>query len=136
MINLEIKESPDSNVISTFKYFQNQIYLGRTSGDLWIDDNSLFATHVMLEVIGKELLIHPQKGVEFFLINGKRASAIRKLKPNDQVTIGKTLISVVAFEETIKESKKNILNTKLNKLIDQNSPRLTVIERLTKLMKQ
>ncbi len=136
MINLEIKESPDSNVISTFKYFQNQIYLGRTSGDLWIDDKSLFATHVMLEVIGKELLIHPQKGVEFFLINGKRASAIRKLKPNDEVTIGQTIISVVSFEETVKESKKNILNAKLNNLIDQNSPRLTVIERLTKLMKQ
>lgn len=136
MINLEIKESPDSNVISTFKYFQNQIYLGRTSGDLWIDDKSLFATHVMLEVIGKELLIHPQKGVEFFLINGKRASAIRKLKPSDQVTIGQTVISVVAFEETVKVSKKNILNAKLNNLIDQNSPRLTVIERLSKLMKQ
>ncbi len=136
MINLEIKESPDSNVISTFKYFQNQIYLGRTSGDLWIDDKNLYATHVMLEVIGKELIIHPQKGVEFFLINGKRASAIRKLKANDQVTIGQTIISILSFEETVKESKKNILNAKLNKLIEEDSPRLPVIERLTKLMKQ
>lgn len=136
MINLEIKESPDSNVISSFKYFQNQIYLGRTSGDLWIDDKSLYATHVMLEVIGKELIIHPQKGVEFFLINGKRASAIRKLKPNDQVTIGNTVINVLGFEETVKQSKKNILNAKLNTLIDEESSRLPVIERLTKLMKQ
>ena len=136
MINLEIKESPDSNVISSFKYFQNQIYLGRTSGDLWIDDNHLYATHIMLEVIGRDLLIHPQKGVEFFLINGKRASSIRKLKLNDQITIGQTIISVVGFEETVKESKKTILNAKLNKLIDENSPRLSVIESLTKLMKQ
>lgn len=135
MINFEIKECPDSNVISSFKYFQNQIYLGRTSGDLWIDDNDLKATHVMIEVIGKELLIHPQKGVEFYLINGKRASTIKKLKVNDQVTIGNTIFYVLGFEETFKESKKNILNAKLSILIEENCRRLPVIERLTKLMK-
>jgi hypothetical protein len=136
MINFEISESPDNNVISTFKYFQNQIYLGRSNGDLWIDDHDLNPSHLMLEVINKELLIHPQKGVEFFLINGKRATAIRKLKPKDEVTVGKTVIKILDFDETSRQSKKEILNNKLNQLVQENSSRLNVVERLTKLIKQ
>lgn len=136
MIHFEVSESPDQNVISSFKYFQNQIYVGRTMGDLWINDNSLLTSHLMLEVIGKELLIHPQKGVEFFLINGKRSTNIRKLKPNDKVSIGNTTFKVIAFEETERSSKKELLNNKLNKLIEENSSRLNVVEKLTKLMKQ
>lgn len=136
MIHFEVIESPDQNVLSPFKYFQNQIYVGRSTGDLWISDNSLLASHVMMEVIGKELLIHPQKGVEFFLINGKRASNIRKLKVNDKVSFGNTTIKIHAFEETVRDTKKEILNNKLNKLIEENSSRLNAVEKLTKLMKQ
>lgn len=136
MIHFEIIESPDQNVLSTFKYFQNQIYLGRSSGDLWVTDNSMLVSHAMLEVIGKELLVHPQKGVEFFLINGKRASNIRKLKANDKISFGNTTIKILGFEETVRDSKKEILNNKLNKLIEENSGRLNVVEKLTKLMKQ
>ena len=136
MIHFEIIESPDQNVLSTFKYFQNQIYLGRSSGDLWVTDNSMLVSHAMLEVIGKELLVHPQKGVEFFLINGKRASNIRKLKANDKLSFGNTTIKILGFEETVRDSKKEILNNKLNKLIEENSGRLNVVEKLTKLMKQ
>lgn len=136
MIHFEIIESPDQNVLSTFKYFQNQIYLGRSSGDLWVTDNSMLVSHAMLEVIGKELLVHPQKGVDFFLINGKRASNIRKLKANDKLSFGNTTIKILGFEETLRDSKKDILNNKLNKLIEENSGRLNVVEKLTKLMKQ
>lgn len=136
MIEIQVIESPDENIVTSFKYFQNQIYLGRSSGDLWINDPSLATSHVMLEVIDKDLLIHPQKGIEYYLINGKRASAIRKLKINDQITIGKTLIKVLSYEETIRDSKKDLLNRKLNELIETNSQRLHVVESLTKLMKQ
>ncbi|MCM2349535.1 MAG: hypothetical protein NDI69_05905 [Bacteriovoracaceae bacterium] len=135
MINFEIQESPDSNVIAVFKYFQNQIYLGRNSGDLWINDNELFPGHVMLEVMDQNLLIHPMRDVTYFLINGKRATNIRKLKINDRITIGKTTIKIINFEETPQESKKKILDQKLRQLIDESSQRLSVIERLTQLMK-
>lgn len=136
MINFEIIQSPDLNAVSTFKFFQNEIYLGKTSGDVWINDKDLKASHLMLEVIEKELLIHPQKNIEFYLINGKRATTIHKLKIKDQITVGKTIFKILAFEQTKRESKKEILNKKLNQLIEENSPRLNVIERLTKLMKQ
>lgn len=135
MIHIQIVQSPDTNILTEFRYFHNQLYVGRSSGELWIQDKDLFASHIMLEVIGKDLLIHPQRGVEFYLLNGKRASAIRKLKINDQVTIGQTIIKVLGFEETIRESKKDVLNKKLNQLIEENSQRLNVVESLTKLMK-
>lgn len=135
MITLEIQQSADANVLNSYQFFQNQIYLGRSSGDLWIDDHGLLASHAMLEVIGKELLIHPQKDVEFFLINGKRASNIRKLKVNDLLTLGNTTIKITAFEETTIPVKKIILDEKLNQLVAEDSIRLPVIERLTQLMK-
>lgn len=136
MIHFEVTQCPDENVLQAFQFYQNQIYLGRTTGDLWINDAALSPSHLLLEVIGKELLIHPQRDVEFYLINGKRATAIRKLKVNDTVTIGRTTIKIRAFSETEMLTKKDILNKKLNKLIEENSTRLTVIEQLTKRMKQ
>lgn len=136
MVEIQIIESPDENVISSFKYFQNQIYLGRTHGDLWIQDSAMAASHAMFEVIGKDLLIHPQREVEFYLINGKRASAIRKLKVNDLITLGQTIVKVISFAETNRDSKKNLLNHKLTQLVEQNSDRLQVVESLTKRMKQ
>ena len=135
MIHFEITEGPDLNTTAPFLFYQNQIYLGRTSGDLWIKDHDLSASHVMLEVIGHELLIHPQKGVEFYLINGKRATTIRKIKVNDVIQIGATKIKVLSFEETIRESKKTLLNQKLQKLIEANASRLVIVESLTKKMK-
>jgi hypothetical protein len=134
MINIEVIESPDMDVIAPFKYFQNQIYIGKTVGDLWINDNELFPAHIFLEVMGSDLLIHPQKDVEHYLLNGKRSSSIRKLKVNDVITIGKTTFKVLSFSQTITESKQEILDKKLDKLISEDSLRLPVIESLTKLM--
>jgi hypothetical protein len=134
MINIEFIESPDLDVIAPFKYFQNQIYIGRTVGDLWVNDNDLLPAHIFLEVIGSDLLIHPQKDVEYYLLNGKRASSIRKLKVNDVIRIGKTIFKILNFSETITESKQEILDKKLDKLISENSLCLPVIESLTKLM--
>jgi hypothetical protein len=135
MINFEVIQSADPNVLSAFKFFQNQIYLGRTSGDLWINDRDLLPIHLMLEVHEKDLLLHPQKGVEFYLLNGKRATAIRKLKLQDEVTIGKTKIKILSYEQTQQETKKQVLDRKLNDLVEENSKRLAVIENLSKLMK-
>lgn len=88
-----------------------------------------------MEVIENDLLIHPQKGVEFYLINGKRASVIRKLKRMDVITIGNTSIRLIDFSISETFSKKEALDKKLDTLIAENSPRLQVVEELSKLMK-
>jgi hypothetical protein len=135
MIQFEVTDCPDSQVMAPFTFYQNQIYLGKSKGDLWINDPSLLANHAMVEVVERDLLFHPQKGVEFYHLNGKRSSTVRKIKIGDIITIGKTKIKILDFQETRRESKKVILNNKLSKLIAENSLRLTVIERLSRLMK-
>lgn len=135
MIHIEITESPDHNVRTTFQYFKNEIYLGSHGHDLSIDDPGLLSSHVLIEVPEKELLIHPQSGVEFYLLNGKRTTSIRKLKPKDTVTIGNTTIKVIAFEPTELPTKKEILTEKINKLMEQDSARLPVIEKVSRLAK-
>jgi ASC-1-like (ASCH) protein len=89
----------------------------------------------MVEVVEKDLIIHPQKGVESYLIDGKRASNIRKIKAGQIITVGKTTFKVLSFEVTEFQNKKKILDEKLGKLIESNSPRLVVIEKLAKLTK-
>lgn len=135
MITLEVISSPDPNVINTYEFLQNQLYIGRESGNLRIEDSSLRATHVMIEVVGKDLIIHPQKEVEHYLINGKRATEIRKLKLSDTFSIGATTIKIMGFEETQHPSRKQILNDKMKDLLQENSPRLAVIEKLISLSK-
>lgn len=135
MIFLEITTSPDKNVLNKFEFFQNQLYLGRHSGTLNISDPSLLDSHVMIEVVEKDLILHPQAGVESYLIDGKRSSTIRKIKINQLITIGATSFRVLNFQETQFKTKKATLDEKLSKLIEENSPRLAVIEKLGKMMK-
>ncbi len=136
MIQLEVLESPDQNVIAAMTYHQNQIYLGADSGDLKILDPGLLPSHAMLEVVGQELIFHPQRAVEHYLLNGKRATTIRKLKAKDQVTIGGTVLRVLAFSETVRESKKEFMERRLAQLIEEASSKLAVIELLTQLQKK
>ena len=136
MIKIEIFKSPDLSVISEFCFLRNELNLGRDKGNLVVKDFDLQSNHIMIEVVGPDLLIHPQRNVDHYLINGKRTTAIRKLKVHDEVTIGQTFLRILEFYETVNESKKDILNRKLNRLIDGNSARLIVIEKLTNLMKQ
>lgn len=135
MIHLEITNSPDKNILTNFHFFQNEVYLGRSSGNLHIKDSELRDSHVMIEVVEKDLIIHPQKGVESYLIDGKRSSTIRKITAGQIITIGTTTFKVLNFEETQISSKKKILDAKLAKLLEVNSPRLVVIEKIAKLMK-
>lgn len=135
MIHFEIIESPDLNVLTSFKFFRNEIYIGRRAEDLSISDLSLKDLHILLEVPEDELLIHPQKDVTHYLINGKRSTSIRKLKVGDSVTFGTTTLKIIAYEHTYYPSKKEILDTKLEELVKKASPRLAVIEAITKQMK-
>jgi hypothetical protein len=135
MIHLEITKSPDKNVLTDFKFHQNEVYLGNSSGTLHIKDSALRESHVMIEVVERDLIVHPQKGVDAYLIDGKRSSSIRKITIGQVITIGTTTFKVIAFEETLVSSKKKILDEKLNKLLEESSQRLVVIEKLAKLMK-
>lgn len=135
MIHIEVIQSPDSDVRGSYKYFQNQIYIGRKSEFLQIFDNGLNELHLMLEVIEGQLYVHPQPNVPFYLIDGKRATNIRKIKSGQVLKISNTSIKVIEFETTDILNKKQVLDAKLSKLIEEGSPRLNVIEKLGQMMK-
>ena len=135
MIKFQVTESPDQEVLSTFEYFHNLIYIGRTSGNLTIHDPQILKSHLLIEVVGNDVIVHPQKEVEFYLINGKRATTPRKIKINDTVSFGSTTLKLLGHAETPASSKKNILNQKLNSLIEAGAAKLSVVEALSKLSK-
>lgn len=135
MIAIEVLETPDANAKAAFRFFKNDLYIGHKSGDLLISDPELLASHLMIEIVENELLIHPQKGVTHFLINGKRATTIRKVKIGESIGIGTTTFKVTEFSLTPDLSKKTYLNQKLARLIDANSPSLPVIEKISAMIK-
>jgi hypothetical protein len=135
MIHFHIIESPDCDVREEYKFFQNQIYLGKKDGNLLIKDPQILDSHLMIEIIEDQLIVHPQKGIDYYLIDGKRATTIRKIKRQQKITIGKTSIKILDFAETPFPSKKIILDDKLEELAKENSPRMEVIEKLAQLMK-
>lgn len=135
MIHFEITQSPDDNARTHFQFHFNQIYLGRTDGHLHIQDSALAPNHLMLEVIENDLLVHPQPTVESYLLNGKRATSVRKIKIGDQITLGQTTLKVLSFTLTPTLTKKEILNQKLQTLVEGASSRLAVIESLSQKSK-
>lgn len=135
MIAFEITETPDPNVKTQFRFHKNDIYLGRKSGDLLIDDPGVFNSHLLIEIQENELLVHPQKGVESFLLNGKRATTIRKIKVGDTLGLGSTTVKILEYVLTPDRSKKTVLNQKLNQMIDTNSASLAAVEKLSLMMK-
>lgn len=134
MIHFEVLESPNKNAISIFKYFKNQVYIGKDSGDLWLRDPTIPFQAIILEVLNSSLIIHPQKNLEYYLLNGKRASNVRKILKEDTITIGKTKIKIIDFNESKTESKKEILDEKLKSLLEEGSNRIPLIEEITKRM--
>lgn len=135
MIHLEVLSSPDQDVINSYEFHHNQIYLGHSRGNLQVRDPKLLDNHLMIEVIENDLLVHPQKSVEFYLLNGKRATEIRKIKTGDTIGIGDTTLKIRGFQESSYPSKKDVLNAKMNQLIEENSPRLKVVEKLIEMSK-
>jgi hypothetical protein len=135
MIQFQILKSPDDNVLREYKFHQNLLYIGRTSGDFCIQDPELSRSHIMIEVVEENLLIHPQKNVSHYLINGKRATEIRKIKPGESLTIGGTLIKILAYNNTPSLTKKQILDSKMAQLMKEDSERLGLIENLVRMSK-
>jgi hypothetical protein len=135
MIQFEITESPDQDVVGDYHLFKNEIYLGTLLTDIIIKDPEIRKSHAFIEVVENVLLFHPQKDVSFYLLNGKRALTIRKLKAGDVIQIGKTKIKIIGFNFSANPSRKEILDNKLQQFMNQQDARLEVIEKLGQLMK-
>lgn len=135
MIEFEIFESPDANIIGPYHLFKNEIYLGQSLTDINIKDPLILNSHAFMEVLTDKLLFHPQKEIGHYLLNGKRTLTIRKLKIGDIIQIGNTKLKITGFSFTENPSRKEILDQKLASFIENQDPRLEVIEMLGQMMK-
>jgi hypothetical protein len=135
MITLEILGTPDPLVTGTFRFHQNQLTLGQRNCTLNVDDPQMPPGYLLIEVAEGSLVVHPPKDHPTYLLNGKRATSVRKLKPKDEITLGQTSLRILEFAQTETQGRKEILGQKLEELIRENSPRLAVIEALGRLSK-
>ncbi len=136
MIKIECLQTPDINALGIYEYGQNMIYLGRKDTDFTPQDFSLPENAMMIEVIEDQFYIHPQKSLEYFLINKKRCTGVKKIKRGDEITLGETIIKLIDFRFDQFETKKQILDSKLKTIIENNSSKLEAIRKLTEVMNQ
>lgn len=136
MIKIQCLESPDNNAIGTYEYGQNMIYLGRKNTDFILNDLSLPENAMFFEIIEKNFYIHPQKSLDYFLVNGKRCTGVKKIKREDTVTVGATKIKLIDFSASIYSTKKQVLDQKLGEIVQTNSPKLEMVRKLTEVMNQ
>lgn len=136
MIEFEIIRSPDLDIQQIYSLYYNQIIIGRTRGHTLIDDHQILDSHLMLEVIENDLIVHPQPGVTHYLLDGKRATNVRKIKVGQKITIGGTELVIKDFKETVFKTKKMILDEELAHLMEIDSPKLAIIEEIAGMMKE
>ena len=136
MIKIQCLESPDNNAIGTYEYGQNMIYLGRKNTDFILNDLSLPENAMFFEIIENNFYIHPQKSLDYFLVNGKRCTGVKKIKREDTVTVGATKIKLIDFSVSIYSTKKQVLDQKLGEIVQTNSPKLEMVRKLTEVMNQ
>jgi hypothetical protein len=129
MIEINITNCPDPEFKGLWKFNKNQIYFGYPQGDISPEGlPSSFA--FMLEVFPDFIQVQPHPKLEFWLLNGKRATKARKVKCNDTLQVGEVEFKVIEtkFEEVL--TKKQLLDKKLKNLVANESPVLNIIQLL------
>jgi hypothetical protein len=136
MIKIHCLETSDTNALGVYEYGQNMIYLGRKNTDFILNDLTWPENAMFFEVIEDQFYVHPQKSLEYFLINGKRCTGVKKIKRQDSITIGQTKIKLLDFSNSSFPTKKQVLDGKLGEIVQTNSPKLEMVRKLTEVMNQ
>ena len=98
MIELEVNESPDSEVIGKHQFFFPKISVGKMPEcQLFIEDADLSQQEVYLESNSNHLFIKSSLS-DFYHINGKKISGKKLIRPNDQFKIAQTTITLLQYD--------------------------------------
>ena len=129
MLEVQVVSCPDPEFQGTWRFFKNQIYFGYPEGDI-SPPGELNSFAFMLEVLPDFLQAHPHSSVEFWLLNGKRASKPKKIKVGDTLQVGEIVFKVTEAKYQEFLTKKQILDVKLKALVAAESPLLGLIQLL------
>lgn len=129
MLEIHITSCSDPEYEGVWRFEKNQIYFGHPEGDV-SPQGMLPSNAFMLEVLPEFLQAHPGPILEYWLLNGKRATKPRKLKVGDQVQVGEIVFKITAGTYQEVQTKKQILDARLKELVAQQAPSLSLIQLL------
>lgn len=129
MLEIHITSCTDPEFEGVWRFHKNQIYFGHPEGDI-SPAGILPSNAFMVEVLPEFLQAQPGPIMEYWLLNGKRASKPRKLKVGDQLQVGEIVFKITAAEYKEVETKKQMLDAKLKALVAQESPLLSLVQLL------
>lgn len=133
MISIEITNANNEEYIGQYLFQKNLIKFGANIlSEIYLPDEKLNQSHIFIEVIDDNILIHLQKDAEFFFINGKRTTTYKFLKRNDLVKIGDCTFKLLDYKFQEVVSMRDILN-KNSQIIKNTKPELLrIIQELSK----
>lgn len=134
MLKIKILNSPDSEILGERETFKNLISIGNQIGDLIIRDPDIVDYHLSFECNPDGLILHLNKDISHFHLNGKKTSGIISINNSDQIKIGATTFEIIDFSHTPKYSRKEQLETAIQKLIAQDAPVLEVLAKFEERM--
>lgn len=118
MLKIEFTDSPCTEIIDTYSFFQQQITLGNSICDnLVIKDSKLTSKHIMLTIKEAGLFISGPNQVPF-IVNGKKIKGTKKLMVNDIILIGATEFKITDFSYDsafIPKDKQKLLALEIEK---------------------
>lgn len=97
MIQIEILSSPDPNVIGPILYHPNLIRIGRSQGDVLVDDPELSPIHYCISIDSEGKVTGERtRRIDHVLLNQKRVEEESiYLYPGDVLTLGNTQVKFI-----------------------------------------
>lgn len=135
MIEIEIYGSKDSQRNTLFTTNKNLIYIGSNkNSDIYLPDDSIKSNHLFLEIVEDKLIIHPNKNIDFYLVNSKRTTIFKELKTGDILTIENIKFTIKNFIKTQYQETRDFLNSKTEELRKNDVEYLKEVARIKKLI--
>jgi len=129
MIKFEITDSPDRDIVGIHTTFKSVFYLGRTEGDLLVEDK-IAPSQLKLEVTESGLSCTNIDNSPEVLLNSKRLLNVASIKIGDEIKMGLTLITIKDIEISCVPSKREIIQKNLNYKIDRDEQLKKIVDTL------
>jgi len=131
MIKIEIINSNDILRLGEYVFFKNFLTIGSSyTNDLFLTLDGLDAIHSALEIEENKLFITFNVKLDHIKVNKKITTGKKRLVENDIIRLADVEIKILKFEMTVHETRKEILNRKLQEKNFQNNPILEVVQNL------
>ena len=128
MLVVEVLECQDPEYEGVWRLHKNQLYLGYPEGDITPAVPGLPSYGFLIEVLPDMVQGTPHPEIVHWLLNGKRATRPRRLRIGDEITVANVRLKILEVELQEFESKKSILDARLQKLVESNSGLLPLIK--------